>query len=107
MTNSSDATPPGSSGGPLPGLAVTRKTVREHWRLFLLEGVVLIVLGAGAIVLPTIAGLAATIFFGWLLLIDRGADIGKTDFTGRSALDWAKQTGKQSIIELLTKAGAK
>ncbi len=78
MTNSSDATPPGSSGGPLPGLAVTRKTVREHWRLFLIEGVVLIVLGAGAIVLPTIAGLAATIFFGWLLLIGGGAGLVST-----------------------------
>jgi ankyrin repeat protein len=41
------------------------------------------------------------------LLIDRGADLDRTDFTGRTALDWAKQVGKRSVIEALTRAGAK
>ncbi len=45
------------------------KSVREHWVLFLIEGIVLIVLGFLAIALPQIAGLAATIFLGWLFLI--------------------------------------
>ncbi len=43
--------------------------LREHWVLFLVEGVVLLVLGAAAVVLPPIATLAVTILFGWLFLI--------------------------------------
>jgi len=43
--------------------------LREHWVLFLVEGVVLLVLGATAVVLPPIATLAVTILFGWLFLI--------------------------------------
>jgi uncharacterized membrane protein HdeD (DUF308 family) len=43
--------------------------LREHWVLFLVEGVVLLVLGATAVVLPAIATLAVTILFGWLFLV--------------------------------------
>ena len=43
--------------------------LREHWALFLVEGVVLLVLGATAVVLPPIATLAVTILFGWLFLV--------------------------------------
>jgi uncharacterized membrane protein HdeD (DUF308 family) len=53
----------------LPGLPATAKTVHDHWLWFLLEGCVLTVLGAAAIVLPTVAGLATTILFGWLLML--------------------------------------
>jgi uncharacterized membrane protein HdeD (DUF308 family) len=45
------------------------KSIREHWVLFLVEGIVLVLLGTLAILIPPIASLAATIFFGWLLLI--------------------------------------
>ena len=41
----------------------------EHWVLFLVEGVVLLVLGATAVVLLPIATLAVTILFGWLFLV--------------------------------------
>ncbi len=43
--------------------------LQEHWVLFLVEGVVLLVLGATAVVLPPIATLAVTILFGWLFLV--------------------------------------
>ena len=43
--------------------------LHEHWVLFLVEGVVLLVLGATAVVLPPIATLAVTILFGWLFLV--------------------------------------
>lgn len=43
--------------------------LREHWVLFLVEGVVLLVLGATAVVLPPIATLAVTILLGWLFLV--------------------------------------
>jgi uncharacterized membrane protein HdeD (DUF308 family) len=45
------------------------KSVRDHWVLFLVEGIVLVLLGTLAILLPALASLAFTIFFGWLLLI--------------------------------------
>jgi uncharacterized membrane protein HdeD (DUF308 family) len=43
--------------------------LHEHWVMFLVEGVVLLVLGATAVVLPPIATLAVTILFGWLFLV--------------------------------------
>ena len=46
-----------------------KAALREHWVLFLVEGVVLLVLGAIAVVLPPIATLAVTILFGWLFLV--------------------------------------
>jgi uncharacterized membrane protein HdeD (DUF308 family) len=45
------------------------QSIREHWVLFLIEGIVLVVLGVLAIIIPPIATIAVTIFFGWLFLI--------------------------------------
>jgi uncharacterized membrane protein HdeD (DUF308 family) len=49
--------------------AAITQSMRDHWKLFLIEGVVLVLLGILAIVLPPLATLALTIVFGWLLLI--------------------------------------
>jgi uncharacterized membrane protein HdeD (DUF308 family) len=43
--------------------------IRAHSGFFLAEGIILIILGLAAILVPLIATLAFTIFFGWLLLI--------------------------------------
>jgi uncharacterized membrane protein HdeD (DUF308 family) len=43
--------------------------VQRHWGLFLFEGIVLLILGVLAVLAPVIASVAATIFFGWILLI--------------------------------------
>jgi uncharacterized membrane protein HdeD (DUF308 family) len=48
--------------------AAFRKSLHDHWRAFLTEGIVLVVLGMAAIALPPIAGLATTIALGWLFL---------------------------------------
>jgi uncharacterized membrane protein HdeD (DUF308 family) len=45
-----------------------KKTLHDHWVWFLVEGVVLLVLGGLAIALPPFATLAATVIFGWLFL---------------------------------------
>jgi uncharacterized membrane protein HdeD (DUF308 family) len=47
---------------------VLKKSAHEHWRMFLMEGIVLLVLGAAAIMLPPLAGIATTIVLGWLFL---------------------------------------
>ncbi len=49
--------------------AAVRKSVRDHWGLFLAEGIILVLLGIAAIIVPPIAGLAATVVLGWLFLI--------------------------------------
>ena len=43
--------------------------VRENWKTFLIEGIVLMVLGVLAIALPVVATLAVEIFLGWLFLV--------------------------------------
>ncbi|HEY4407290.1 MAG TPA: HdeD family acid-resistance protein [Xanthobacteraceae bacterium] len=44
-------------------------SLHEHWKMFLVEGILLVVLGLIAIILPPIATLAVTILLGWLFLI--------------------------------------
>jgi uncharacterized membrane protein HdeD (DUF308 family) len=44
-------------------------SLHEHWRLFLVEGIILVILGVAAIVIPPIATLAVELLFGWLFLI--------------------------------------
>ncbi len=51
------------------GPGVLARSLHDHWRLFLAEGLVLSLLGLCAIVAPLIAGLAATVFFGWIFLM--------------------------------------
>ena len=43
--------------------------VSRHWKMFLFEGIVLLILGTLAVLAPVIASVAATVFFGWLLLV--------------------------------------
>jgi uncharacterized membrane protein HdeD (DUF308 family) len=43
--------------------------LHEHWVYFLVEGVVLLVLGATAIAIPVLATIAVTVIVGWLLLV--------------------------------------
>src|SRR5947209_6955135 len=46
-----------------------RAAVREHWKAFLIEGILLMILGLAAMIVPPLASLAVTIFLGWLFLI--------------------------------------
>jgi uncharacterized membrane protein HdeD (DUF308 family) len=43
--------------------------VKAHWKAFLFEGIVLAVLGLAAMAATSLAGLAVTIFLGWMFLI--------------------------------------
>jgi uncharacterized membrane protein HdeD (DUF308 family) len=43
--------------------------IHAHWQLFLIEGIVLVILGVAAIVVPPIATLAFELVIGWLFLI--------------------------------------
>jgi uncharacterized membrane protein HdeD (DUF308 family) len=41
--------------------------VHEHWQLLLAEGIILLILGLAAIVVPLVAGLVTTVFVGLML----------------------------------------
>jgi uncharacterized membrane protein HdeD (DUF308 family) len=60
------------------------QSIREHWVLFLVEGIVLVLLGVLAIVVPQVATLAVAIFLGWLFLISGVAGL-VTTFMARHA----------------------
>jgi uncharacterized membrane protein HdeD (DUF308 family) len=59
-------TPPFQAQG--IGLAV-RSALHRHWGLFLAEGAILVLLGILALLAPAMASIAATVLFGWILLI--------------------------------------
>jgi uncharacterized membrane protein HdeD (DUF308 family) len=44
------------------------RTVHYHWKYFLVEGIILTVLGFFAVFAPVMAGFAVTILFGYLFL---------------------------------------
>jgi uncharacterized membrane protein HdeD (DUF308 family) len=45
------------------------ESLHTHWVIFLIEGIVLVVLGLMAVALPMMATLAVAILIGWLLLV--------------------------------------
>lgn len=45
------------------------RTVKAHWKAFLFEGILLVILGVAALILPPLASLAIAIFLGWMFLI--------------------------------------
>jgi uncharacterized membrane protein HdeD (DUF308 family) len=58
--------------------------IHAHWGLFLFEGIVLVLLGFVAIVVPVVATLAITLVIGWLFLISGGVGL-VTTFWMRNA----------------------
>jgi len=57
--------------------------VREHWKAFLFEGILLCVIGLAAMIVPPLASLAVTIFLGWMFLI--------SGIAGLFVTYWARQ----------------
>jgi uncharacterized membrane protein HdeD (DUF308 family) len=43
--------------------------IHEHWGMFLAEGIILVLLGLAAILVPLVATLALTIIIGWIFLV--------------------------------------
>jgi uncharacterized membrane protein HdeD (DUF308 family) len=74
--------------------------VREHWKAFLFEGILLVVLGLAAIIVPPLASLAVTIFLGWMFLV--------SGIAGLALTYWARQMPGfwWSLISAALAAGA-
>jgi uncharacterized membrane protein HdeD (DUF308 family) len=75
------------------------QSMHDHWKLFLAEGIILFVLGLGAIIVPPIAGLATTVFLGWLLLVAGLVGLSFT-FRARSApgFGWSILSAAAAVI---------
>jgi uncharacterized membrane protein HdeD (DUF308 family) len=68
-TTNPDMTPKGTANQVLTDLQTRmRVAVQEHWKAFLIEGILFVVLGIAAMIVPTLASLAVTIFLGWMFL---------------------------------------
>jgi uncharacterized membrane protein HdeD (DUF308 family) len=46
-----------------------QNALHAHWKLYLIEGVVLLILGALAVLMPPLGTLAVTILLGWLFFV--------------------------------------
>ena len=57
--------------------------VRAHWKAFLVEGILLVILGLASMIVPPLASLAVTIFLGWMFLI--------SGIAGLALTFWARQ----------------
>src|SRR6202451_176296 len=62
--------------------------IHEHWGLFLAEGIILVLLGVIAIVVPPIATIAFTLIVGWVFLFSGAAGLFTTFYIGRSPGFW-------------------
>jgi uncharacterized membrane protein HdeD (DUF308 family) len=74
--------------------------VRAHWKAFLVEGILLALLGLGALIIPPLASLAVTIFLGWIFLV--------SGIAGLVLTFWARQMPGfwWSLISALLAIGA-
>lgn len=46
-----------------------KEAVQAHWKGFLIEGIVLVIIGLAAIIVPPLASIAVAVFLGWMFLI--------------------------------------
>ncbi len=44
-----------------------RRSLKDHWQLFVVQGILLVILGALAVAVPQVASVAVAAFVGWLL----------------------------------------
>ncbi|HEX3395768.1 MAG TPA: HdeD family acid-resistance protein [Steroidobacteraceae bacterium] len=49
--------------------AAIKNSLHAHWKFFLIEGIVLLILGVIAVVVPPVATVAVELFIGWLILL--------------------------------------
>src|ERR1700735_4401023 len=65
-----------------------RDAVREHWKALLIEGILLVILGLAAMIVPPAASLAVTIFLGWMFLISGIAGLALTFYARQMPGFW-------------------
>jgi uncharacterized membrane protein HdeD (DUF308 family) len=79
--------------------AALAASLRGHWKLFLIEGIVLVILGLAAVMLPLIATIAIAILVGWIFLLSGVVGLIAT-FRMRSApgFGWSLMSGILAVV---------
>jgi uncharacterized membrane protein HdeD (DUF308 family) len=85
-----------------PNIAGTPRTfgeaLRAHWKLFLFQGIVMVILGIAAIAAPGYASVAVDIYVGWLFLLSGVVGIVASFYAGNvSGFLWTFVTALLSI----------
>ncbi len=68
--------------------ATISKSLHEHWKLFLVEGAILLVLGLVAVTVPIVATVAVEIIVGWLILVSGIVGLVTTFYMRRAPGFW-------------------
>jgi uncharacterized membrane protein HdeD (DUF308 family) len=79
--------------------AAVQLALRQHSTLYLAEGVILVILGLLAVLVPPIASLAIAIFLGWLFLVSGGVGLATTFLTrGAPGFWWSLLSAVLAIV---------
>lgn len=54
--------------------------LQKHWRLFLIEGVILMLLGIAAVVIPQFFSVVTVLFLGWIIVLAGAIHVGRALF---------------------------
>ena len=79
--------------------AAVAKALHEHWKLYLAEGIILVILGALAVVIPPLATVAFTLLLGWLFLVSGVIGLATTFWArGAPGFWWALVSAALAIV---------
>jgi uncharacterized membrane protein HdeD (DUF308 family) len=79
--------------------AAVAKALHEHWKLYLAEGIILVLLGALAVVVPPLATVAFTLLLGWLFLFSGVIGLATTFWArGAPGFWWALVSAVLAIV---------
>lgn len=74
-------------------------SLHEHWRAYLAEGIVLLLLGMAAIVLPSLATFAVEAVIGWVLLVSGLVGLASTfKMRGTPGFAWSLFSGLLAAV---------
>lgn len=68
--------------------AAVNAEIRNHWKAYLIEGILLLIFGLGAILLPLLAGLTIAILLGWMFFVSGLAGLAFSFWTRKGPGFW-------------------
>ena len=75
------------------------RSLQDHWKFYLAEGIILVILGLASVAVPALGTLAVTIFLGWLFLISGVVGLVTTFWTrGVPGFWWALVSAILGIV---------
>ena len=82
-----------------PLKSVVASSLHAHWKFFLIEGLILLVLGMIAIIVPPLATVAVEILIGWIVLVSGIVGLAATFRTrGAPGFGWSLLSAAVAIV---------